>query len=253
MIKNFGDLCDLWVTFNEPELLVMFAYLMGRYPPYKISILKARRAINNIVESHNQAYELLKKMQPQTPVGIAKSEMCYRGDNFFGSLTARFWDWIINVKVHKAFANTDFVGINYYGKVTFNPLPLIEVEDKGILDKHRKKHDDMWEYAPLQFYRRLKKLGARYNKPIHVTENGCCTKNDNLRIRYIRAHLYAIKKAIKEGVDVRSYFYWSTFDNFELALGMSYKFGLVDVDPLTKRREIKPSGHFYAKLRKNNV
>jgi len=252
MIKHFGDLCDSWVTFNEPELLVIFSYVQGKYPPYKKNLLQAKQALDNIVKSHNEAYSLLKKSL-SAPVGIAKNEMYYMGSNFLGSFAARTWSYIMNSRIHSAFSNTDYVGINYYGKVTFNPFPLVEIDNPGILEKHGKRHDDMWEYAPILFIRRLKKLWRKYHKPIHITENGCCTKNDNLRIRYVRAHLYAIQKAIQAGVDVRSYFYWSTFDNFELALGPSYRFGLVEINPITKARTIKPSGHYYAKLRLNRT
>jgi beta-glucosidase len=50
---------------------------------------------------------------------------------------------------------------------------------------------------------------------------------DDRRHLYLRRHLYALSKAIREGVDVRGYYYWSLMDNFEWSDGFETKFGLV--------------------------
>jgi len=43
-------------------------------------------------------------------------------------------------------------------------------------------------------------------------------------------HLYAVAKAIDDGLDVRGYFHWSLIDNFEWAAGFCPQFGLYHVD-----------------------
>ena len=59
-----------------------------------------------------------------------------------------------------------------------------------------------------------------------------------------------LKKAINEGIPVKGYFHWSTFDNFELATGPSRKFGLVGIDFKDSglERKIKESGHYFHKI-----
>ena len=67
-------------------------------------------------------------------------------------------------------------------------------------------------------------------------------------------HLYLINPrrfpdpqadAMAAGVDVRGYFAWSLFDNFEWAFGYSKRFGLVYVDYDTQERIVKDSAIWY--------
>jgi len=77
--------------------------------------------------------------------------------------------------------------------------------------------------------------------PILVTENGIATTNDDKRIAYIDAAMREVLACIGEGIDVRSYLYWSLLDNFEWALGYAPTFGLVAVDRPTFSRRPRPS------------
>ena len=51
-----------------------------------------------------------------------------------------------------------------------------------------------------------------------------------------------------QGADVRGYFVWSLFDNFEWAHGYGKRFGIVHVDYATLQRTPKASAAFYAKV-----
>jgi beta-glucosidase len=46
-------------------------------------------------------------------------------------------------------------------------------------------------------------------------------------------------------VNLRGYFVWSLFDNFEWADGYSQRFGLVFIDYHTQERIMKDSAHWY--------
>jgi beta-glucosidase len=54
-----------------------------------------------------------------------------------------------------------------------------------------------------------------------------------------------VQDAIEAGVDVRGYFVWSLFDNFEWAFGYSKRFGIVYVDYDTQARIPKDSAWWY--------
>merc|ERR1711870_46690 len=77
------------------------------------------------------------------------------------------------------------------------------------------------------------------------------TFDDPQRVRYFRAHLSEVHAANAQGADVRGYFAWSMFDNFEWFEGYKIRFGIVRVDYPTQKRTIKSSGRFYANVIEN--
>jgi beta-glucosidase len=97
---------------------------------------------------------------------------------------------------------------------------------------------------PEGLYIALKEM-AKLGKPIYVTENGVPDGNDDRRPMYIKRYLYALSQAIKEGVDVRGYFYWSLMDNFEWDRGYNKQFGLYEVNFKTQERTLRPGAQCY--------
>jgi alkanesulfonate monooxygenase SsuD/methylene tetrahydromethanopterin reductase-like flavin-dependent oxidoreductase (luciferase family) len=58
---------------------------------------------------------------------------------------------------------------------------------------------------------------------------------------FIDTALREVLACMSEGIEVRSYLYWSLLDNFEWALGYAPTFGLVGVDRQTFVRHPHPS------------
>jgi beta-glucosidase len=94
------------------------------------------------------------------------------------------------------------------------------------------------------FYDALIDCGA-LGKPVYVTENGIADEKDDRRELFIKKYLYALSRAISDGVDVRGYFYWSLIDNFEWAEGWSMKFGLYECDLESKERVLRDGSKAY--------
>jgi len=85
-----------------------------------------------------------------------------------------------------------------------------------------------------------------------VTENGCSCENDDFRIIYITEYLASLSAAIKDGIDVRGFLYWSFLDNWEWGSFVP-TFGLVGVDRENDfKRTVKPSAYFYKEIIENN-
>jgi beta-glucosidase len=103
----------------------------------------------------------------------------------------------------------------------------------------------------------LKRLRDEYgNPPVFVTENGAAFSDrpsegrvkDPKRVAFIDGYLAEAARALEEGCDLRGYFYWSLFDNFEWAYGYDKQLGLVYVDYETEERIVKDSGRHYAAI-----
>ena len=94
-------------------------------------------------------------------------------------------------------------------------------------------------------------LSRLTDKPVYITENGCCCDDDRFRIVFISEYLSAIREAINLGVDVRGYLYWSMLDNYEWG-SYAPRFGLYSVDRNTFERTAKPSAELYRKIIENN-
>ena len=111
-----------------------------------------------------------------------------------------------------------------------------------------------WEVYPAGLTELLRRLARDYRlPPLYITENGAAYEDqvqgarvhDAERTRYLQMHVAALHDAIVAGVDVRGYFAWSLFDNFEWAFGYSKRFGLVYVDFATQQRIVKDSALWY--------
>jgi beta-glucosidase len=141
----------------------------------------------------------------------------------------------------------DVLGLNYYMRV------LVEAGAGGMgaitgcrrASEPERWRDEMgWEVYPQGLERNLGRLGA-YGRPIYVTENGMATVDDDARSRHLLEHLRAVGRAIRDGIDIRGYMYWSLMDNFEWAEGYSRHFGLVAVDRATLERRPRPTAFTY--------
>jgi beta-glucosidase len=167
-------------------------------------------------------------------------------------------------------APLDFIGLNYYSPWIVqhapegNGIPGLETRSEwaAMLGSHPKT-DLGWDVYPQGFYDILVRMAHETgNLPIEITENGASYNTqpdatgkvpDVARIEYLRGHLRSVARAIRDGVPIRAFHYWSLLDNFEWAEGYSQRFGIVHVDFANRqRRTIKESGEWYARVAKSN-
>jgi len=154
----------------------------------------------------------------------------------------------------------DFLGINYYSRSV-----VAHDDDGGLLRTRNIRqphaiHTELgWEVHPESLTRLLLWAKERYGGlPLYICENGAAfydppvaidgRVDDPLRVDYYRRHLLAAHAAIQQGVDLRGYFAWSLFDNYEWAEGYSRRFGLFHVDFETQVRTPKASAEYFKRV-----
>ena len=91
---------------------------------------------------------------------------------------------------------------------------------------------------------------AEFGKPVMVTENGLADAADRQRARFVEDHLRQALRALRDGVDLRGYLYWSLMDNFDWAEGFTKRFGLAETDfhSPNKTRTLRPSAETYRRI-----
>jgi beta-glucosidase len=252
-IHHFGRHVSMWNTFNEPNVYAGNGYLMGNFPPHHRSLSKTLDVLRNMSIAHNTAYTMLKVADKTKLVGISQNTALFEGTNPLGWVVAKLLDNLFNKRAARLFEQVDFMGVSYYAHMICTPNLISEINHPGKLAKMGYPHDKMWAYKPEGLGMILRRLHHKYKKPIIITENGVCSSDDAVRIQAIKDYMKVIHDCIKDGVYVKGYIHWTTFDNFEWDLGPTYNFGLMRIDPETKDRIDTEAARFYEDVARNNA
>lgn len=275
------DLCDFWITINEPLVFVAQTYFRGIWPPRRRDPLAALRAFYHQLLAHGAAYQTIHALQPEANVGYAKAVRLFRGlrpghlaDRYAAGIKRYLFEhlWFMAVRdgrlrpplgmnhYHPLLADScDFIGINYYTRdlVRFSPNPLAlfgseQFDPNGEFSDCTRDHRPYSEYAPQGLYQICREL-QDFGKPLYITENGLPDAQDQQRPRWLVGHLAHLHRAIEDGCDVRGYFHWTFVDNFEWSEGWGLRFGLFEMDPTTQERRPRCSAQLYAEMAQRNA
>lgn len=248
VVDEFGQYVSYWNTFNEPNVYASYGWITGFFPPFKINPVTAAKAVKNMGKAHDLVYDYIKSKYPDQPVGISHNATIFSAENLLGWFPARLSDLWFMEYVPSHFEKADFFGMSYYTRIPHDPMPITFIETPEKMKELGRRHDDIWEYHPEGLRTCLDRYWKKYQKPIIITENGVCDESDFLRLQAIQDYAHIVHQAIKDGIDIRGYYFWSTWDNFEWHLGPSMRFGLYECDPVTKKKMRRPSADLYASL-----
>jgi beta-glucosidase len=247
IVNEFGHYVSYWNTFNEPNLYSVFSYGLGEFPPFAKDVFKSVTVMKNMAGAHEVITNYIKQKFPLAPCGYSQNTVVFDAENIAGSIPAKMADYWYMEYLPNLFSISDYVGLSYYARLCFDPFPITYLKTPEKFGPLR-KHDDIWEYYPAGLDLVVKRYWSKYKKPIIITENGVCTKDDAFRQDSICDYMRILHRLLSEGVDVRGYYHWTAWDNFEWTLGPSYNFGLYSCDPLTMNRTRKGSADLYATL-----
>jgi beta-glucosidase len=162
---------------------------------------------------------------------------------------------------HPDWANTlDWLGLQHYLRAgvtagtpiipVLNLAPCFASFDLGAclppLDPTFCVPQMHYEYHPGGLYPILTAFAQRYpTLPLLVTEGGIASDVPERRSANIVRSLEQIARARADGADVRGYYHWSLYDNFEWNSGFAPHFGLYSLDRSTYARTATSAATIY--------
>ncbi len=246
-----GDVIDVVVPLNEPNVFLSTSYISGERPPFLTSRLRATFAAHHLLVAHRETYAAWKARYPHTPIGstfLWNDEQPAHG-TIAQKVFVRTKRCVTTTWMVRALAgSSDFIGINYY---TSDTLYFGHSGGRwGVHGTNEWHSPDVWRTFAKGLYRVLMDV-RRFGKPIMILENGKPTHDvvrDTDRQEMLTETLAWMRKAIADGADVRGYFHYSLCDGYEWTSGYDFRFGLVGVHRVTQERTVRDSGKLYKTL-----
>ncbi len=279
--RAFGEWVDVWATLNEPFATVLAGYVLPSaersHPPgatFKID--DALSVLTNQIIAHARMVDAVRAEDERDADGDGKATRMGTVVNiaaFFpadaadpaGPDAARHASWVHNELFLEGTATgrldpnidgvldapradlagrLDWIGINYYTRLTVTPLPAPLAEGFPWLDFLPSLDGGFFQIYPEGLYQAIT-LANRFGLPMMVTENGAVNPGDDAGDAFLVPHLREVHRAMKQGMPVEGYFYWTLVDNYEWNHGMDLKLGLFALDLDSKARTLRPVGARY--------
>lgn len=260
--RALGDQIGMAAPFNEANIQLLVKMLAGIATPAHVAgrkamIAAAARATNSphfssllfadpdrvdphLLDAHAKAYQAIKAGPGDFPVGVTLTTQAIEpvgADSIAPRMEAMLYgDW------WEAVNASDFVGVQAYTRVRFDAKGVVAAPKRAEMTAAD------YEYYPQALGETIRLAARKTGKPIYVTESGIATDDDTRRSAWLDACVGEVRKCLDEGIDVKSYIYWSLLDNFEWTQGYSQHFGLVAVDRGSFVRTPKPSARHFADI-----
>ncbi len=280
VVWKFDDLIDMYSTFNEPNIVSQLGYVMSvsGFPPGVFDTEKFFASFVNQIVAHARAYDVMKALT-RKPVGLIYAASVYESTNNDAELeesVGQFMNFafldalnsgILLFQTREDLAGRlDFLGLNYYTRTVIQrsaqelSFGMVNMNwsivpgygyscQPGCFSRDGRPVSDFgWETYPEGLLKLLRMMNERYELPIYVTENGLADARDWLRPYHLVAHMYAVEKAVEEGLNVKGYLHWSIVDNYEWAKGYHMKFGLAETNYQTKSYSPRPSMYIFREI-----
>jgi beta-glucosidase len=193
--RYVGDDIAVACTINEPNIVALFGYQVGVFPP-GINDPDARaRANENFIAAHHKASEAIKP-HTKAPVGLTLAMSEYQaaegGDDYLERLRRPMEDVFL-----EAIAGDDFVGVQTYSRTRVGPTGLLDPEP-GMETTQMG-----YEFYPQALGHTIERAARSSGCPVIVTENGIATADDTRRVDFVERALREVRSAIERGIDVR--------------------------------------------------
>ena len=273
-VRSLREQARVFITFNEPNVFVVGGYLGGIMPPGRRSPREGFAAFANVFRAHAALYDMIHAQgREKATVGVAHNMVAFHpaaetsamdrwavrvAHQFYNmGLIETFRTGTFSVRIPFLLDEEtpvgvrdklDFLGVNYYFRMflRMSPLSLKGPEYFWEDRTERGLTETGWEVYPRGLEEVLR-AAALAEVPIVITENGTAETDDGRKITYLRDHLRVVHRLIREGIDIRGYFWWSLMDNYEWLEGLRPRFGLYRVDFRTLERKATAAASYFTR------
>ena len=198
-----------------------------------------------ILAAHRRAYESIKGGKGDFPVGLTLALLDIQAVEGGETLAAENRREMSDSYLEQL-RGDDFVGVQTYSRM------LVGADGVVRPGEDTEKNQMGEEYYPEALGGTIRQAAQVAGIPVIVTENGLSSTDDSRRLEYFQRALRCVSASLKDGIDVRGYFCWSAFDNFEWNSGYRPKFGIIAVDRETQLRTPKPSAYWLGSVARGN-
>ena len=269
-------------------------YIRGTRPPGMTGDFdNMYYAIENIIDSHCSAYNIIKRYNKNAKISISKNMVNFEKQYTYDLIKSKIEDqlienynWCILDALYKGILNfgisfmgfgfnktrkdnswkgkLDFLGVNHYnvGYVVINYKIDNPIDVKlSLKDSIYHKNGMKWDIKPDSIKYVLDDIRNRYGKiKIMITESGSSEKKEKIsgnvhQKEIIDTHLkYLIEYQMKYNT-ILGYMWWTLMDNYEWEDAYEPKFGLYTMNYKKGKRIclLKDSGEYYKKFIENST
>lgn len=212
------------------------AEAFGVAPGQVHTFLSARTAHGDeiVMRAHLAAQAAMKGVCPQLKTGVTFSLHDIQAIEGGETLAKEIWDEEFTHYL-PYIQNDDFLGVQNYTRKVIGAGGAVLPEVSAKLTQMG------YEDYPQAIGNVVRRVAQDFKGDILVTENGLSTDDDVRRIAFIGEATDGVIQAMKTGIPVKGYLYWTLMDNFEWQKAYGPKFGLIAVDRMTMERKPKES------------
>ena len=269
--REFGAEVDQWATLNEPLAILMPGFLVPapertNPPAVFFEADAALTVFAALVEAHARMYDAVKAndavdadrdgeasrvgvvyaMSPVKPLDpenrldrqAARNVFYLWNMAYLNAVALGDFDADLDGEaVHREdLANRmDFIGINYYTRITVGGLRFPVLPRFSPLTTFNPFELIGWEDYPMGLYEMATVVYLDLNLPSVISETGtpveAGAEGETYQSQYLMQRLAWSAQATTDGIPLEGFFWWTLTDNYEWNHGMDLEFGLYDVDP----------------------
>ena len=273
VVSGLADVCENYITLNEPFKYIWMSYIKGDYPPGKMTKKEAFEALINLLKCHALGYQIIHRLCPSSKVSYVKNITPFLPRHkwsLFETIAAYFLNKYYNevgfdvidmgiikflfkkIDIAGLKDSIDFIAISHYcplyvtlNKNEFaNSMPFITFGERFLSIS-----DAGYGLMPGSLAGVVKWINSTMNykqRGILIAEHGVADRDDFRRQWFLKESLQHLSQLVPERIPILGYLHWSLTDNYAWTAGKELRYGLFEIDYRTQERKHRKSAEMYS-------